>query len=73
MAGRSPGADFLIPSFVLIVGLIAYPAALTIYNSFTNMSMLTMKATRFVGFQNYATVLGGASSGSALATALCSP
>jgi multiple sugar transport system permease protein len=64
---RRPGAwlddhlaqIFLIPSFVLIVGLIAYPAALTIYNSFTNMSMLTMKATRFVGFQNYATVLGG--------------
>lgn len=50
---------FLIPSLVLIAGLIAYPAALTVYNSFTNLSMLTMKATKFVGFQNYATVLGG--------------
>ena len=64
---RRPGAwlddhlaqIFLIPSLILIVGLIAYPAALTVYNSFTNMSMLTMKATKFVGFQNYATVLGG--------------
>ncbi len=64
---RCPGAwlddhlaqIFLIPSLILIVGLIAYPAALTVYNSFTNMSMLTMKATKFVGFQNYAMVLGG--------------
>ncbi len=64
---RRPGAwlddhlaqIFLIPSLILIVGLIAYPAALTVYNSFTNMSMLTMKATKFVGFQNYAMVLGG--------------
>ncbi|MDL2205489.1 sugar ABC transporter permease [Eubacteriales bacterium OttesenSCG-928-N13] len=65
--GRSPGVwlddhlaqIFLIPALILIAGLIAYPAALTIYNSFTNLSMLTMKATKFVGFQNYATVLGG--------------
>lgn len=52
-------ALFIIPAVVCILGLIVYPAALTVYNSMTNLSMLTMRATKFVGLDNYAAVLSG--------------
>lgn len=50
---------FLIPGIVCILCLVAYPALLTVYNSCTNLSMLTMKATKFVGLKNYASILSG--------------
>lgn len=50
---------FIIPAIVCILSLIAYPAALTVYNSMTNLSMLTMRASKFVWFENYAGVLQG--------------
>lgn len=50
---------FIIPAILCILGLIVYPAILTIYNSMTNLSMLTMRATKFVGLDNYITVLKG--------------
>lgn len=50
---------FIIPALVCLVLLVAYPAILTVYNSMTNLSMLTMSANKFVWLNNYKVVLRG--------------
>jgi ABC-type sugar transport system permease subunit len=60
---------FILPAIVCILSLIAYPAALTVYNSLTNLSMLTMRASKFVWFKTISTCSRAPNSGSALQTA----
>ena len=50
---------FIIPGLICLIVFVAYPAILTIYNSMTNLSMLTMRATKFVGLKNYVEIISG--------------
>jgi multiple sugar transport system permease protein len=50
---------FIVPALICLALLVVYPALLTLYNSMTNLSMLTMSANKFVGLKNYKTVLQG--------------
>lgn len=41
------------PVIVIMLGLVFYPAALTLFDSFTNLNLMRPKQTEFVGFSNY--------------------
>ena len=47
---------FITPAFLVTILLLAYPICISVYYSFTNKSMLG-KAVKFVGFNNYVSVL----------------
>ena len=67
-AGKSVGAriadfvdrhmcgGFITPAFLVTILLLAYPICISVYYSFTNKSLLG-KAVKFVGFNNYVSVL----------------
>ena len=60
-AGKSVGARhmcgvFITPAFLVTILLLAYPICISVYYSFTNKSLLG-KAVKFVGFNNYVSVL----------------
>ena len=47
---------FITPAFLVTILLLAYPICISVYYSFTNKSLLG-KAVKFVGFNNYVSVL----------------
>ena len=47
---------FITPAFLVTILLLAYPICISVYYSFTNKSLLG-KAVKFVGFDNYVSVL----------------
>lgn len=47
----------MIPAFILIGGIIAYPIGYTVYVSFTNMNIFNWFTFRLIGFRNYLLVL----------------
>ena len=54
--GRAAVA-FIAPMLIVLAGVAAWPLALTIYYGFTDASLGNLEGAKFVGFQNYLSVL----------------
>lgn len=46
----------LLPAIILLIFVVGFPMLYSLYLSFTNYTLLSPKAAKFVGFQNYVTL-----------------
>src|SRR5918997_3082340 len=58
MLNTATGLAMILPGFLLIVGLIAYPFAMSIYLSLTDAQVSSMLRPKFIGLDNFTRLLG---------------